>query len=197
MADDYDKIAQLVRNGYGLEEALNQINQSAIPPASGTVTASMIDTSTLAPVVQRQRTDDGSVATGTGTIPLDNTIPQNTEGTEFLTVTITPNSSTNLLRVRTQGYFSTSAASSVIAAALFKDSDANALAAINEYLNGANYRTSLLLDYQMVAGSTSAITFKMRAGMSGAGTTTFNGGAGAAEMGGVYNSFIEVEEVLQ
>jgi hypothetical protein len=50
-------------------------------------------------VVQVKNTQTGAVATGTTTIPLDDTIPQNTEGTEFMTLAITPTSSTNKLKI--------------------------------------------------------------------------------------------------
>jgi hypothetical protein len=54
----------------------------------------IVDSDTLAPntagkVIQVVHVQDGAYASGTTTIPLDNTIPQNTEGTEFMSLAIT------------------------------------------------------------------------------------------------------------
>jgi len=46
----------------------------------------------------------------------------------------------------------------------------------------------------MTAGTTSATTFKLRAGGAAASTITINGYAGARRYGGVMYSFIEVTE---
>jgi hypothetical protein len=48
---------------------------------------------------------------------------------------------------------------------------------------------------QIVAGGTSAITFRVRAGASACGTTTFNGIGGSRIFGGVMASNIYIEEV--
>jgi hypothetical protein len=48
----------------------------------------------------------------------------------------------------------------------------------------------------MTSGTTSATTFRVRAGASSAGTTTFNGSGGARFLGGVYASSIVIQEVL-
>ena len=123
MSDDYDKVAELVRNGYSLEDALNHVGQT-VPDSS--VAASAIDTSSVNPVIQTQSTYSGSVATGTTLIPLDNTIPQNTEGDEYLSVTITPKSSTNRLVIKSQIIVSnSSAAAKNLTSALFQDSTAS------------------------------------------------------------------------
>ena len=47
----------------------------------------------------------------------------------------------------------------------------------------------------MVAGTTSATTFKIRLGTASAGTTTFNGVAGARFFGGIMNSGISITEI--
>jgi hypothetical protein len=48
----------------------------------------------------------------------------------------------------------------------------------------------------MTSGTTSATTFKVRAGANAAGTTTFNGTAGARLFGGVMASSMVIREVL-
>jgi len=82
--------------------------------------------------------------------------------------------------------------------ALFKDSDVNALAVRPlSFPTIANRRYSMGLTYEMTAGTTDEIIFRMRAGGSTGSTTTFNGVSGGREFGGVANSFIKVTEVMQ
>ena len=51
--------------------------------------------------------------------------------------------------------------------------------------------------HYMTAGTTSATTFKVRAGADGAGTTTTNGGAGMGRFfGGVMASSITITEIV-
>ena len=47
--------------------------------------------------VQIQSTQTGAVATGTTVIPLDDSIPQNTEGDEYMSLSITPSDASNIL----------------------------------------------------------------------------------------------------
>ena len=60
------------------------------------VPTSMMDTGA---VVQVVNTQTGAVATGTTIMPGDDTIPQITEGNEYLTRTITPTDAANTLLI--------------------------------------------------------------------------------------------------
>lgn len=144
--------------------------------------------------IQCPRTDTGAVATGTTVLPSDDTIPQITEGDEYITRAITPTSAANLLCVEATVHLSHSAAAAYMAAALFRDAGANAIAAASEYIVGAP--TQILINSPQLAGSTSATTFRTRAGSGGAGTTTFNGHAAGRQYGGVLNSFMRVRELM-
>jgi hypothetical protein len=147
--------------------------------------------------VQVQQTHTGAVATGTTTTPNDDTIPQSTEGDQYMTQAITPTSAANVLAVRSEGSFANSAASpSALIAALFKDAVANALKAAALTPPVANGTVRLAVDHAGLAAGTSAVTFKLRVGNATAGTTTFNGGAAARTFGGVNNSFIRVTELM-
>jgi len=146
-------------------------------------------------VVNSAYFETGAVATGTTIIPTDDTIPQNTEGTEFMTLAYTPRSATNLLKITVVGNFSNSA-SVVCNMALFQDSNANAVASTLTSIVGANGENMKLIHYQ-VAGSTASTTFKMRAGCGGAGTMTFNGVGGGRYYGGTMASSITIEEIAQ
>jgi hypothetical protein len=145
-------------------------------------------------VVQVQRNDTGAVATGTTVIPNDDTIPQNTEGDQYMSQAFTPGSAANAMFIETTGYFSPAVAAT-IGGALFQDAVANAIAVSFVFGNNA-VPVVASVKKSMLAATTSSITFKLRAGPLGATTITFNGVGGARVFGGVINSFIEAREVM-
>ena len=151
------------------------------------------DFSILNKVVQVVHTQTGAVATGTTVIPADDTIPQNTEGDQYMTRAITPANASNKLLIEVVAYVAFSVAA-YVAGALFQDSVAGALASGITTIAGANYNNPLLIIHEMTAGTTSAITFKFRAGGNVAGTLTFNGANGARLFGGVMASSIRITE---
>jgi hypothetical protein len=147
--------------------------------------------------VQVVNTQTGAVNTGTTVIPFDDTIPQNTEGDEYMTLAVTPTSATNELIIESIVHLSHSAAgSTALTCALFQDTTANALAAAwQAKLNVANGINQIVLRHKMVSGTTSSTTFKIRAGSVDAGTTTFNGQSGSRLYGGVLASSITITEI--
>lgn len=148
-------------------------------------------------LVQTARTDTGAVATGTTIIVVDDTIPQNTEGDQYMAQAITPTSAVNLLRVRAAGLFTSSSGSpNGMLMALFRDTVANASASAWCYYNPGVALTGMNVSHTELAASASATTFKIRAGAALAGTVTFNGIASARLLGGVMNAYIEVEEIM-
>jgi|TARA_R110000782_G_scaffold246511_1_gene333201 hypothetical protein len=141
-------------------------------------------------VVQIVNVTDGALATGTTVIPQDDTIPQKTEGDEWMTLAITPKASSNKLFIQAVVNMSAdSALDSCIA--LFQDTTANALAASARH----NYAEPdiFTINHFMEAGTTSATTFKIRGG-SNAGTTRFNGKSTNRLYGGVMSSSITITE---
>lgn len=145
--------------------------------------------------VQVVSTSYSAVATGSTTIPFDDTIPQNTEGDQYMTQSITPKSATNILVIEAHATVSNSFASGqTFTTALFQDSTANALAATNQYMLTATAPIAARLTHSMVAGTTSSTTFKIRIGCDSAGTTTFNGQSGTRRMGGITMSNIKIIE---
>jgi hypothetical protein len=143
--------------------------------------------------VQRVFSSTGAVATTTTVLPGDDTIPQNTEGEQFLTCAITPKSATNVLRIVFELNLSPSASATLIGA-LFVDAGADAVAAGCAVGSSAGEIRRLSVTHEMVAGGTSEITFAVRAGMSNAGTLTLNGVAAGRLLGGVLVSSISVTE---
>jgi len=127
-------------------------------------------------------------------IPNDNTIPQNTEGEEILTVaTGTLASATNRLRVRV--IIPLISGSGVIhaMAALFRDSTADAVQAGAFTFNAAARYGPISFEYEVVAGATTATTFKLRVG--GGGTLYVNGDNASRILGGIAAVTMIVEEI--
>jgi len=147
---------------------------------------------TVGKVAQMVNTQTGAAATGTTIIPSDDTIPQIGEGNEYMTLPFTPTSADNILLITVTLIGSTSV-DSTITAALFIDADVNALAAAVAVGSGNGQRT-LVFTHKMVAPSTSAHTFRVRAGPSSAATVTFNGNGGTRRLGGVAASSITITE---
>ncbi len=147
-------------------------------------------------VVQIGRSVDGTVATGTTTLPADDTTPQNTEGDEYISRTFIPSSAANLLDVDAQLFLANNQANQAIVAALFRDSGANALASSRVSVASASFVSAHNIRYRTLAASTSTTSFKIRGGSQSAGTTTFNGAAGGGIYNGTLNTFIEVREIF-
>lgn len=147
-------------------------------------------------LIQVQRTQTGAVATGTTTVPADDTIPQSTEGDQYMIQAITPSSAANVLRVAAQWHGANNQASTRFAMSLHQDATANALATASfQHITG-DFTAVIPLLHQILAATISATTFKIRVGGQTAGTTTFNGSSAARIYGGVLNSYLEAAEVM-
>jgi hypothetical protein len=147
-------------------------------------------------LIQVVNVQDGAVATGTTISPDDDTIPQNTEGDEYMTLAITPTSATSKLMIDI--VFNSSQAGDLVSTlALFQDTTADSLAAVTFFGHTAFQRSSpTSFKHYMTSGTTSSTTFKVRAGLaSPGGTLTFNGNGGARKLGGVMASSITISEI--
>ena len=146
-------------------------------------------------VVQVVETVSSAVSTGSSQIPQDDTIPQNTEGDEYISASITPFNSNNKLLVEFEGLFSGSASGVFIAAALFQDNLSDALAATIVASSNINQAAPTRLSHTVSAGGTSATTFKIRAGGEAATVVTFNGQAGNRIFGSMNKSRLRIIEL--
>ena len=180
----------LLRNdGTNVEPVTTEVSAASIG-------AAQIDTAELKPVVQTVNTQSGSVATGSTALPIDDSIPQNTEGDQYMSLSITPKDASNILEIECIVNLGHSASTARLAAALFQDTTANALIAAGVSSPQTDQdSTPIILKYRVVAGSISLTTFKVRAGSS-AGTTTFNGANSVRDFGGVNLSSITITEKL-
>ena len=144
-------------------------------------------------IVQVVRAETNALTTIVETpFPLDDTIPQNTEGTELLTLSITPTSASNKLRIRAVVYAGKSTGTDMMAG-LFQDSTSGALAAIVQDAQSGFRPNRVVLDHYMTAGTTSETTFKLRVGSIA--TLYINGTNSARLFGGVMVSSLTIEEI--
>lgn len=145
-------------------------------------------------ITQQVRTMTGSVTTGSSTTPDDDTIPQSSEATQYMSQAITPLSSTSILTVDMVGVFSQSA-SNKVTMCLFRDATAAALAAVYaSSANISNYPLTAPLTAAVTSASTASTTFKMLAGSDAGATLTFNGASASRKYGGVMASTIKITE---
>jgi hypothetical protein len=146
-------------------------------------------------VVQVVNASDGELITGSTQMVKDNTIPQNDEGFEVITLTITPKSVTNKLLIEVIVPASSAASGGNLIVALFQDTTADALKAMNNEALTQGESGVVPLTHFMVAGISSPTTFKVRIGSDNAGTVTINGDAGARLFGGVSGLSITITEI--
>lgn len=145
-------------------------------------------------LVQVVNSETGAYASMTTIMPFDDTIPQNTEGTQVLSLAVTPTSATNKLKITVNLQVAASNTNGV-GAALFQDSTASAIAAGFSTVSGGNFTTPITFIHYMDAGTTSSTTFKVRLGPAGVVTVSLNGLNGSRIFGGVISSSITIEEI--
>jgi hypothetical protein len=139
------------------------------------------------------------VTVGVGTaIPVDNTIPQNTEGIELMTASITPKSATNkiLIQVEISGSNAGATQPAGMLIALFKDSVANAFS-FRAITLAASAAGQVFISYLDSPSTTSSITYKVRGGysLSGNGWYFNRDQNNNAIWGGVWGSSITLTEI--
>ena len=145
-------------------------------------------------VIQVANFQTGAMIAGTGTIPYDDTTPQITEGTEYMTLNFTPTSASSILLIDVVCQIS---ANALIfdTVCLFEGTTANALAtSVSDNSRAAAFEVNSFR-HKMTAGSTAQKTFRVRGGGHGASTVTFNGRNGGATYNGTMASSITITEI--
>lgn len=143
-------------------------------------------------VVQVVNVQTGTYSSTSSVIPIDNTIPQITEGAQLFTLNITPTNASSKLKfdiVVNAGINS----ANWVSIALFQGSTANAIAAMSGYLTTSGSANPLALNYYMTAGTTSLITFSLRFGPLG--NTMGINGTTSQLLGGVQISSMTITEI--
>jgi hypothetical protein len=151
----------------------------------------------LGKLLQVAYASDATYSTGTTLIPYDDTIPQNTEGDEVLTLAITPLSATSILVIDYgTGMCTTSTLGRVIIGALFVDSTADAIDSFGlAYDASAAVLSGNMTQFITPSASTSERTYKFRIGAHAVGTTYVNGHSSARLYGGTCPTKITITEI--
>lgn len=176
-----------VTNGNGASAGNTTFNVSSAYTAANT-----------SKIVQYVTTKINTTITTLSVIPDDDTPPQNTEGAQILTQSITPTNISNLLLIVVEAQIGIDGFADVACGlSLFQDSTADAIQAI-QYGGAAGSRDNVNMSYIMTAGTTSSTTFNVRFGQGGSGANlTLNGiASGARKYGGATSSSITIYELL-
>jgi len=206
-----DKAGRVSRAGHHYLAGIEELAK-AVAPALGAgagigdlATLDQITRAQLAPgfgVVAVQRSEIAATTAQsavTGIIPLDNSIPQNTEGTQVLAGDFTPVSAASELEIKVE-IFVGAGSSQDICAALFMATQVDAVAASWIDLRAATGTSGeafarINYTHHMPSPGTSPITFAVRTG--GIAATTYVNGISSGRIGGgVIRSFIHVTEWL-
>jgi hypothetical protein len=162
--------------------------------ASNAVSSGKLASGAGGKVVQVVNVTDTTSKTNSTAIPHDDTIPQNTEGGELMTLAITPTSATNKLLIFCSANIACSTGPRIGAIALFQDTTAGALASIVQMIASVDQAEQATMQHYMTAGTTSATTFKLRGGLN-TSTFGFNGTSSARRHGGVSASSMTIWEI--
>lgn len=182
----------IVRNSYTDGKSQFQRLWKTVWPVKATIADQDVITSNVASggkVAQIQTGVNTSYETSSLDIPFDDTIPQNSEGYEVVTTTITPTNASSVLHIDCS--ISIRSSSGPLSIALFRDSGADALGVITQ--NDGNVLTTVSGHWIISAGSTSETTFKIRAG--GESGSVFINGTSGRLYGGVCECRLTVTEL--
>jgi len=139
----------------------------------------------------------GTVASSPNTYTISSTSPTTANGFSIISQAITPTSAANLISIQGQWLGSSSTTSICCGAFLY---DGTSLLAVNAAHVGAGSGVqgafTVPVSTQVIAGSTSSITYSLY-GFANAGTTTINGDAGSTQwFGTLADTFIKLEETM-
>lgn len=146
---------------------------------------------TLGIPTQLVSSSSSTATSTTAIIPYDNTIPQNTEGTELVTVSITPKSASSKLVIEIDiPLIGITAVAQFFIGAFFVDSTANAIAASAASIDATTEPQTFRLRTVVSSGSTSARTYKFRYGSSGGTQALVLQLSGAAQKFGAIDEYV-------
>lgn len=132
--------------------------------------------------------------TTSGTIPIDDTIPQDTEGgTSGISISITPTSQANWINLQSLLYVGTASVAHAITS-LFQNANASAIAASLGFRSTAGTVQAETINVTILANSISAQAFTTRFGAS-TGNSGINGHNAARYLGGALTSYLVAAEI--
>ena len=125
---------------------------------------------------------------------LDNTSPENTEGADYFSVSISPTSKANVLRVETVLNFTCNAAETVVAA-LFFNSTSSAFATGWQYTGGADQPAQISISVDIHAAE-DTVQIGVRIGPTTNATLTMNGTTGTDVLNETLSSHLRLTEIM-
>lgn len=182
-------------------QALSALTPAAdkVPYFDGTSSASLMDIEEFQNViVKTSYAETATHSNTTSAIPLDDTLPQSSEGVSVLSLTHSAETTTNKLRIRAVIPVGFNATTTVAIGALFVGTGtvgANAVAASAATGATTSALQNITLVHEYVPGTTSSQTIEVRAGTDGAGGIGINGTSATRLFGGVAKATITVEEI--
>ena len=164
-------------------------NTITLPAETGTLLSSV----SSGVLVNRAYAEYLTYTSMSPTIPADNTIPLISEGTEILSVSITPKTTTNRVRIFFQCFATTASGADQVTAALFVNGGTNAICASNVTTTTAAYGSTLVMLLEHIPGSVSAQTYTIRIGAQ-TYVCYVNGSPANRYYGGVARATVTLEE---
>lgn len=147
-------------------------------------------------IIQTKYAEHSTYAALGTAIPADDTIPQITEGTQFISLSITPRfANSDILLTFTSGIMVPAVASGVVVCAIFRNPVTNAIAA-NEFTQGmvvARDISHMSIVCRDQPATTSATTYSVRVGGTGGGV--FLNGLTTRLLGGASKSTLLIQEI--
>lgn len=163
---------------------------------TGRTIAALIADGSLSPtgaVVNSVTATYATNANLTTILPGDDTIPTSSEGTEILSASITPKTTTNKLRCRFSGFGTTAANTYTFVGALYQGTTCIDFALL--FPSVANQTLQMVMEAEYTPGVTTSQTISVRIGPGAAGTVRMNGTTAARFGGGSANCTLVVEEI--
>lgn len=158
--------------------------------ADGTFRAIPTVTQTVVQILQVVRTSTGTLS---AQIPLDDTIPSTSEGTEIFSQSITPESTFNRILVDVCVWGGSSVSAQNMIVAIFRDS--TCIQAQATRISDAQFTHNMFLNAWDTPGSTSSVLYHVRGGNNGTPDLYINGNNNGRIFGGAASCTLTLTEV--
>ena len=179
--------------GISFAKLTDVIDDDTMATASSTKLATSESIKEFVGVKQRTRVSSTTPLTITNVITADDTTPLVGEGTQILSTSFTPTSTSNKIEVQFNGLLASNLAGAFTVIALFEDSTCVGA----KWIRQADAGTAISsLQFQFTPSSTNAATYSLRVGPGAAGTSFVNqDNAAAFTLGGLMEYSMTVLEV--
>jgi hypothetical protein len=142
-------------------------------------------------VLQDRGTFSGEKVYASVQIPVDDTIPQQSEGVLFLSQSIIPFNKASVFEIEAQAIMQPTGGADNYAMSITRDDQSNCIAANWSY----NSEMGIMILARSLANTVATFSFGLRFGSNSGVPFTLNGASNARYFGGAFNSFIKVKEL--